>query len=284
MDMLINSVNLLGGFSEENGFKYLTHRFDAESDDFIDTVNRCRYMLLGWQDRIPKHLYDLLFGFLFGPNWTDSNGVNHNDFCGCDKWIDWCIDNVGVHPMNAFYDEFEAFKNSIRIYNGTFDDSIRLLKESTLFNNIDIKPDYSSLGLLDCYVDVGELKRAITAILKDINTYHNVTSFPEVQIYCSQGDALVKDVNTELLYITHLGSCSKRPIEDAISHFNVGGGFISDLKKILEDVALLSIETNWNGCPRRWNVVKMDDQNDIEEIPEQTVRGFTYIIKILHKS
>lgn len=284
MDKLINSVHLLGAFSKETGFKYLTHRFDAESDDFIDTVNRCRYSLLDSKDRIPSHLYKLLFGFLFGPNWTDSNGIIHTDFCGCDKWIDWCLDNPGVHPMDAFYDEFEAFKNSIRIYNGTFDDSIRLIKERNVFNNIVIRPDYHSLGLLDCYVDVGELKRAITAILKDINSYHNVSSFPDVQITCSQGEVLIEKTNTELLYITHLGSSSKRPIEDAISHFNIGGGFISDLRKILEDVALLSIETNWNGCPKRWNVIKMEGQNDIEEIPGQSINGFTYIIKILHKS
>lgn len=284
MDKLINSVNLLGAFSVESDFKYLTHRFDAESDDFIDTVNRCRNFLLECKDRIPSHLYKLLFGFLFGLNWIDSNGKTHSDFCGCDKWIDWCLDNPGVHPMDAFYEEFEAFKNSIRIYNGTFDDSVRLIKESNGFNNIVIRPDYPSLGLLDCYVDVGELKRAIIAILKDINSYHNVSSFPDVQITCSQGEVLIEKTNTELLYITHLGSSSKRSIEDAVSHFNIGGGFISDLRKILEDVALLSIETNWNGCPRRWNVIKMEGQSDIEEIPGQSINGFTYIIKILHKS
>ena len=113
MDKLINSVHLLGAFSKETGFKYLTHRFDAESDDFIDTVNRCRYSLLDSKDRIPSHLYKLLCGFLFGPNWTDSNGIIHTDFCGCDKWIDWCLDNPGVHPMDAFYDEIERLEEEI---------------------------------------------------------------------------------------------------------------------------------------------------------------------------
>lgn len=283
MDMLINSVNLLGGFSKENGFKYLTHRFDAESDDFIDTVNRCRYMLLGWQDRIPKHLYDLLFGFLFGPNWTDSNGVIHNDFCGCDKWIDWCLDNVGVHPMDAFYEEFEAFKNSIRIYNGTFDDYVLALARKQEYNHLSIQADTSSLKRLDSYVDVGVLKKAIESILKDINSYHDVGSNPRVTIACKRGPELRDGIKADYLCISHINSFSERSVDEAISHFQAGGGFIADLSNTLDGVALLSIESVWAEKPQRWNVIKLEEEDQIQEIEDLPAKGFSYVIRILHR-
>lgn len=73
--MVKRVADLLKLFGEADGFKFLTHDFDpTRNDDFISLVNRYRILLVENACLIPSHLYDLLFGFLYGKTWEDSDG------------------------------------------------------------------------------------------------------------------------------------------------------------------------------------------------------------------
>lgn len=87
--MVKRVADLLKLFGEADGFKFLTHDFDpTRNDDFISLVNRCRILLVENTGLIPSHLYDLLFGFLYGKTWEDYNGTEHQFHCSSDEELD----------------------------------------------------------------------------------------------------------------------------------------------------------------------------------------------------
>ena len=76
--MVKRVAEILNLFGNEEGFKFITHGFDlTKSNNFISILNKCRIMVSECNGLIPEHLYDLLFGFLYGTSWEDAEGVKH---------------------------------------------------------------------------------------------------------------------------------------------------------------------------------------------------------------
>lgn len=298
MDKIRFTAEFLGRFSDpRTGFKFLTHGFDPfYSSDFFVHVNRCRLALVDVRGLIPDSLYDLLFGFLYGPSWTDADGNVHNKYCGCDEWVDWCIKNPGCHPMNEFSD-FKAFKNSIRVYNMTFDDYVGRKVIGMTNNEIELGPRYpvqsrvypnlsvsqKGLGRLDAYMDVRRFRSCLDVILQNMNDTQFSVQHPHVSITCKREGETPDGCRVDLVRIEQIGSFPAIDIEQAIDHFRRGGGHLASLKNMMEGHFLWSLETVWGEMPLRWNILKEEGEPATERIAGEEATGFRHVIKIYHK-
>ena len=284
MSDLRHTVDFLGKFSNPEGFKYLTHRFDDETTDFFTIVNRCRMEMRLYHDLIPENLFRLIYGFLYGPEWSDADGISHKEYCSCDEWVDWCLRNPGVHPREAFSKQFESFRNSVRVYNGTFDEYMQDRSDSGLYPRIDIKVDEQSLSRFDAYVDVQLLRRIIKSILKELNDYPTSSVHPEVRVSCVRGEEMEDGTKMDEIHIENVGSFPSQDRIQAKSHLVSGGGFLSTLCKRAEGNMLLAVETAWDGEPCRWNILRMEGEEEFVPFEQDKATGFRYILRILHKS
>lgn len=286
MDRIFYTIDFLGGFTPSKGYKQVTHPLDLDDKtDFLFYVNRCRTSLLNYQGFLPDGLFDFLFGFFYGPVWTDANGITHKEFCGCDNWVEWCKKNPGIHPLNSpdsFRDDLIAFKHSIRIYAGDLPKHIQGLSTQSIQLEYDIKP----LKKFDAYMDVSRFKKVFASIVNDIDAsslsreHHivRVSAFREKQ-------ELPGDVVIDTVTIEHLGSFPFQPLQSAMNHFHETGGFLSTLAQTCDGYFLLSVDTIWDEQQVRWNLVRLNDIPEIEEVPQNLhpINGFRYCIRIPHK-
>lgn len=277
-----NTIDFLGEFSQENKLKYLTHRYENDDIDFFDVLEHARYRILYWQGKINKEVYDLVYGFVFGPFWIDHNGNRHDYYCGCEEWVNWCLDNPGLHPMDQFWEEFDAFKNSIRIYNGKFDDYIFSLIQNNKYNGLTIYPDMVSLAKLDAYVNVRRLKKIIEAILSDINDISLGENKSKVTISCKRLTVTGNGVKVDEISILHHDSYPRRPIEEILGHLNAGGGFLATLTDLSRGSAVVSVESSWDNHPLRL-ILNEEDTPVVEDLSNQEMFGYKYTIRISHR-
>lgn len=287
MEKILYTAKFLGKLSTPE-YKFLTHRFESDSDDFLKYINRWRIELANNRGLIPQTLYDLFFGFLYGPSWIDANGKEHKDFCSCDKWVDWVIDNPGVHPMNVFSD-IKDFANSVRVYNGTFDEIIgSLIKDDNALardTNVRFTTDDLSLMRFDAYMDVPCILRVVKSIITDIVSYpHSAPSeHPIIHISCRRDRELPGGIKVDSIIIEDENSFSNKRFSDICEHFENGGGFLGTLANMTDGLALLSIESKWDGEAHRWNLTRLDDEPEIQPLEEDCATGYRYVLRILHK-
>lgn len=280
--MVKRIADILRLFGQPAGFKFLTHDFDpTRNDDFLTLVNRCRIMVSECCGLIPDHLYELLFGFLYGKEWVDADGKTHTFYCSSDECIQWCLNNPGEHPKNNpdFESEFEAFRFSIRIYDRGLDKIVARAQD--IFPNLTIERDRGELREVDIYVDVERLKQIIHKILGIMNesrfegeVYVTVHNLPDVAGYH------VRD-----LIIEQVGSFSDKSVQFIRDRINSGAGDLSSLKNLIEGNAYWSIESNWAEGPVRINILKEDIfQSDFEKLDPSEITGFRHVIKLYDKT
>lgn len=281
------AVAFLGQFSKAKGLKYLTHGFDPESysdseDDFYEYVDRCRYALGEVKGKVPDSLYKLVFGFVAGPSWTDCDGNIHHNHCACEAWADWIDANPACHPSDEFIEEFKAFKNSIRIYNGTLDDYFENLNASGRFTTIklDVDPD---LEKFDSYMDVRQFRAIVTKFLDDVDRYPDAKEHPIVKISHKSLAPLPDKTKVDEVRLTQVGSFPTQDIQQALGHFNNSGGLLASLKSLAEGHFFLSLETCWARRPIRWNLNASLSESVLEDLPQEDVTGYTLVITVLHK-
>lgn len=280
--MVKNVADILGLFGKEDGFKFLTHDFDkTRNDDFITLVNKCRIMVSECCDLIPDHLYNLLFGFLYGKSWEDANGESHSFYCSSEECIQWCMNNPGEHPKNnpAFESEFEAFRYSIRIYDRGLDKIVA--QSQTLYPNLEIVRERSELREVDLYIDVARLKQIIHKVLDIMNesrfegeVFVTVRNQPDVDGY-----------HVRHLIIEQIGSFPDKSVQFIRDRIANGAGDLSTLKNLIKGNAYWSIESNWTEGPVRINILKEDIfQSDFEKMDQSEATGFRHVIKLYDKT
>lgn len=286
MDRISYTIDFLGGFTPSKGYKQVTHPLDLDDkEDFLFYVNRCRTALLNYEGLLPDGLYDFLFGFFYGPEWKDANGIIHKEFCGCEQWVEWCKNNRGIHPLksaDSFRDDLMAFKKSIRVYGGDMPGHIQNLS----FENIQIAYDWKPLKKFDAYMDVSRFKAIFASIVNDIDTSDYSREHQNVRVSAyREKKELPDDVVIDTVSIEHIGSVPFQPLQSAMSHFHDTGGFLGDLAKSCEGYFLLSIDSTWENKPIRWNLVRLSGTPELEEIPQELtpVQGFRYCIRVPHK-
>jgi hypothetical protein len=290
MDKISHTVDFLGEFSTAGKFKQVTHRFELDSkQDYLYYVNKCRTSLLNYEGLLPDGLFSFLFGFFFGPEWKDANGKTHREFCGCEKWVEWCVNNPGVHPWESkesFRDEIADFKSSIRVYGGDLPKYIEELRHTT--NRLSIDYDKKVLRNFDAYTDVSQLKMVLSSIINDIDTSPYSKEHPSVTVISyKEKNKLPNDVYLDTICIENRGSFPPQQLSSVISHFQGTGGFLSTLKKLGEGYFYISVDAIWgDDKPLRWNLIGLPNSPEIESLSaeETPILGFRYNIRVPHKA
>lgn len=279
LEKIINTANFLYGFEDPDKYKFLTHKFDPlYKDDFYYYVNLLRQDLIVMRGLIPDTLYDLLFGFLFGPSWSDADGEVHTSHCSSQAWLEWCKSNCHKHPKEFFIKDFKAFKNSFRVYAGDFGDYIEELADGR-YAPLNITQD--GLNALDCYLDVGRLRFVLDKIISLMSdpkhSSHNKVVVSLLPRHYSNGFIV------ETISIEQYGSFDSKPIEDVIARFEAGAGDLATIKNAMMGYFGWSIESKWQNIAQRWNIIHDDSVPNREPILREDATGFRNLIRIYHK-
>lgn len=279
--MVKRAAEILSYFGKEDGFKFITHGFDqTKINDFIQILNKCRITISECNGLIPEHLYDLLFGFLYGKSWEDADGVKHSFYCSSDECVQWCLNNPGKHPKTNpdFENEFDSFKNSIRMYDRRL---FKIFKDfETNFPNLVLDIDRKELNRIDFYIDIARLKQAIFMILDMMSDPRFAGEvLVTVKMQPDSDRYQVRD-----LIIEQKGSFSDKSVQYIKERVLSGSGDLASIKNILDGTAYWSIESRWAEGPVRVNFLKENMfQSDFEKIDESEVSGFRHVIRLYNK-
>ena len=280
MNTLKDNADFLHLFSEEkDGLKFLTH--DLAGLDYIEYVYRCQQLVLKYDHSksLCNGLYELVRGFVFGPEWVDYKGDTHSSFASSEEFARY-YDETGKHPLNnpVFEKEIEDFRNSIRFRSGRLD----------LFIRGELKGEFPELDMAipaclkgaDMYVMTGPVREAIRLILKGMQEYPDrnrvVFSFFEDKI----DGKLLKST----LSITQVGSYPSHTLSRDMSRLSEGnGGTFGTIKEHLKGLCEWEVVSKWPDCdtPCRWRILR--DETVPEVSPASVAEGFTHIISIYHK-
>jgi|GEM_PF-6526987 hypothetical protein len=64
MSKLTNTAYFLNLFSQESGFKFLTHDMQAMNLDYLSYLYKCQQELPKWKGQVPDEIYELVRGFI----------------------------------------------------------------------------------------------------------------------------------------------------------------------------------------------------------------------------
>lgn len=265
---------------DQDGLKYLTHDF-SDGIDFIEYVYRCQQRILSCRSEMELNsgLYDLVRGFVFGPEWTDYDGKQHSFFVSSEDCASY-YDSTGRHPLNnpAFESDFEAFRNSIRFRSGRLD----------LFLREELAGEFPQLELVipnrlkgaDMYVMTGPVRSAIRLILKSMLEYSDtpkvVFSFSEEEV----ADGLLKST----LSINQVGSFPSHTLSRDMNRLaEEEGGTFGTIRKLLRGLCEWSVVSRWQGSsePQRWRILREETLPELS--PASIAEGFTHEIHIYHR-
>lgn len=292
MNGYIDTSDFLNLFSIPSEFKFLTHDIQASGLDLLDYTYSCQEKLLDWKGRIPDDLFELVRGFLFGPQWKDYRGDVHDTFCSSEKWVG-CFLESGNHPMKdpRFATDVDAFKHSIRFRSGQLEKYFIELKER--FPKLDISLPRSLKGA-DFYTDTRHLRQALEEIFSSMNEFAD--EYPEVIVNFDDVDdrenipntpqlQLHKGYSRAVLSIEQVGSFPKHDLQRDKAKLNAGGGTLANILASLDGYADWTIISRWadSPVPYRWNL--SDDRWRSTPLAYSgSSRGFRHIITIYYKN
>ena len=281
MNIYRDNADFLHLFSQDqDGLKYLTHDFTS-GIDFIEYVYRCQQLILSCRAEmeLSSPLYDLVRGFVFGPQWTDYEGRQHSFFVSSEECASY-YDASGCHPLNnpSFESEFEAFRNSIRFRSGRLD----------LFLRDDLAGDFPQLELVipnrlkgaDMYVMTGPVRSALRLILKSMQEYSDT---PKIIFSFSEGE-LDGGLLKSTLSITQIGSYPSHSLSRDMNRLGEGeGGTFGTIRKLLRGICEWSVVSKWqgSGAPQRWRI--LGDETLPELSPASVAEGFSHELHIYHR-
>ncbi len=276
-----DNAEFLHLFSQErNGLKYLTHDFSVGLD-FIDYIYKCQQLILSCcaKMNINGGLYELVRGFVFGPEWVDYKGSTHTFFVSSEESVSY-YEESGRHPLNnhLFAAEVEDFRNSIRFRSGRLD----------LFFREELTREYPDLSLkisgrlkgADMYIETGPIREALRLILKGMQEYKDCpivnVSFFEEEIE----DGLL----LSSLSITQVGSFPSHTLSRDMTRLSEGdSGTFGTIRKRLQGLCDWEVVSRWTDSedPQRWRI--LGDKSQPEISPASIAEGFSHTLRIYHK-
>lgn len=282
-----DTASFLSLFNDPNGFKFLTHDFDPDLNMNYDNLMmqvRERFKEATAKYRIPKNLYALMSAFIYGGTgkdgkvrtWMDCDGKFYKDNYTSKEWVEWSENNPNVHLLSneEIGKKILKFRESIRLIKPVLCDIIN--RQATKHTNLIIQTN--SLEKADFYTYVWALENGIKRILDDMSRYADKTPNIKVSFERSFGDVYSK----RIIKITQLGSTSSS-IDDVLMKFKSGGGAFNEIKKVFYGYCNWSVESLWDGKPKRWNILNDTDVDEIDDIENANVPGFTHILTYFSK-
>lgn len=277
-------------FDRKDGFKFLTHDFDPDSemeysllvknaqDAFMNTIK---------EHKIPASLYAFMRTVLFGEGkyktWKDCNGKDHSENYVCAKWKQWAKENPQLHILTN-----ETIKKTIMDFRSTIrlvlsEDTDSRLKTivkrqekkhanlSIILENLDNADEF--------YTYVNYLEKGIKLILDDMSKRFKES--PKVKIsYDSLRDG---DYRLCMIKITQYGSFSVKSLDEVLGKFKDGGGDFFSIRNILCGYCNWTVESKWGDKVMRWNILNDTGKEETEELLSDDISGFTHILTYYRK-
>ncbi len=263
------------------GLKFLTHDFSGKLD-FLEYLYRCQRLVLSSRQRlqISNSIYNLIRGFVFGPEWIDYKGRVHKFFISSEEAVSY-YEQTGKHPLWAeeFAKDIEDFRNSIRFRSGRLD----LLFKNTLQQEFPaLRLEISgSLGLADMYTDTGAVRNALKLILGSMTEYQD--RFPRVVIAYTE-DVVEDSFLKSTISLTQVGSFPNHELSHDMARLSEGdGGTFGTIRKLLTGLCNWAVISKWpdRDSAVRWRILHDETEEDLSEA--KLADGFTHAITIYHK-
>ena len=284
-----DTAAFLSLFNHEDGFKFLTHDFDPDSEmEYNQLLKMARDTFMSAKDKytIPKSLYALMSTMLYGgkdKTWMDSNGKRQTENFACNKWIQWAKDNAKIHVLSneSIKKALMAFRSTIRIVQSSSESDSRLeaIVKRQAKNHADLTITYDHLEDADFYTYVRFLEKGITLILDDMSKYSKGSPKVKISFDSSRND----DYKLCVIKITQYGSFSSKSLEDVQNKFNGGGGDFYSIKNTLCGYCNWSVETKWGDEVKRWNILDDSGKEREENLVSPDIPGFTHILTYYSK-
>lgn len=284
-----DTAAFLSLFNHEDGFKFLTHDFDPDSEmEYSQLLKMARDTFMSAKDKytIPKSLYALMFTMLYGgkdKTWMDSNGKRQTENFACNKWIQWAKDNAKIHVLSneSIKKVLMAFRSTIRIVQSSSESDSRLeaIVKRQAKKHADLTITYDHLEDADFYTYVRFLEKGITLILDDMSKYSKESPKVKISFDSSRND----DYKLCVIKITQYGSFSSKSLEDVRNKFNGGGGDFYSIKNTLCGYCNWSVETKWGDEVKRWNILDDSGKEQEENLVSPEIPGFTHILTYYSK-
>lgn len=289
-----DTAAFLSLFNHEDGFKFLTHAFDPDSEmEFSQLlkVSRDKFLSVTSKENeqrltIPTSLYALMRVVLFGgkdKEWMDCNGILHSDNYASKNWMHWAKDNPRIHILSneSIKKTIMDFRSTIRLVLSEQTDSrLETIIKRQVKKHANLSIDMENLETnSDFYTYVIYLEKGVKRILDDLSKYSKET--PKVKI--SYESSRNGDYKLCTIKIIHYGSFSTKPIEDVMSKFNDGGGDLIGIKNTLYGYCNWSVESKWGDKVLRWNILDDTGKDEIEEVSSTDIPGFTHILTYYSK-
>ena len=272
------TAQFLALFNDPMGLKYLTHDFDPDMDGRPHTLEALHQQALtlikSKNYQIPPSLWSLINKYLDGGGeWIDTFGQKHRSCIKDTRWQAWSRTN-NMHPINnpAFAVEVMAFRSAVRLVAPALTDICSKAKEGLALNVTEEKTDRA-----DFYTNTYRLFIVLKRILAMMN--RRADKHPNVTIaYRRKTDSQGRMLRQ--LVITQSGSLANRSIaevKDRLLHATEAGDF-GAIRNNLNGYCLWQVETQWDGQPARWNILKTCEQREIDPLASNEVVGFRHIL------
>lgn len=284
-----DTAAFLSLFNHEDGFKFLTHDFDPDSEmEYSQLLEMASDTFKSAKDKytIPKSLYALMSTMLYGGEdkmWMDSDSKPQTENFACKKWIQWAKDNPKIHVLSneSIKKILMAFRSTIRlVLSEGADSQLKTIIKRQEKKHANLSVISENLNNADeFYTYVNYLEKGIKLILDDMSK-----RFKESQkVKISYESSLKDDYRLCVIKITHYGSFPSKSLEDVQSKFSGGGGDFYSIRKTLYGYCNWSVESKWGDKVMRWNILDDTGKENTEELCFTDIPGFTHILTYYSK-
>ena len=263
-------------FNRREGFKYLTHNYDNNSMSLSEMLQHIK-IVYEEEKRgkiIPESLKSLLFNFLNGKYWLDSEGKKCTDGYWNSSWMEWSETNNGKHPITdigGMETTIQRFRHTVRVIAPDLEQMVNRI--AVKFPSLHIS--MSNLDRADFYTNVFILNSRLSEIFRDINDHANQK---HIEVFVEYIPDIVGAFFLHRIRITQIASFSAKSIEDVLRKYDSTGGFFYENAEKLKGYCNWSVESLWNGEPFRWNILDDTGVEKIVRIDADDVKGFTHIL------
>lgn len=287
-----DTAAFLSLFNYEDGFKFLTHDFDPDSEmEYGQLIKNAQdaFTSASKERKIPSSLYSFMHTVLFGEGkyktWKDCNGKNHSENYVCTEWKQWAKDNPKLHVLSN-----EMIKKTIMDIRST----IRLVLSENTDSRLKTiikrqEKKHANLSIIsenldnadEFYTYVNYLELGIGRILDDISKRFKES--PKVKI--SYDSSRSGDFKLCIIKITQYGSFPTKSIDEVLSKIKGegGGGDLFTVKNTLCGYCNWSVESKWGDKAIRLNILDDTGKEETEELSSTDIPGFTHILTYYSK-
>lgn len=256
-------------FEEPNGLKFLTHDFPDTSWTVGPFIEQCRTVFYEEANRhpnIPQSLYSLVKTFISGVSNNIKGWLGYDEKLHTETWDDW--EKLEEHPIKRHGGIIDIFRNTIRVRSPKLFDLIKYIEGQ--YTQFVFEYDSKELIKADFYTNVYILRWCMARVLSMFCQYQE---YKNIHVSCFK-----KTMNGWIVYaiqLTQIGSFPSVDINDAIKRLSEDAGDLGVIKDKMRSYCDWSIISKWNSENLRWNILKRDDEKEVEKIEESAI-GFTH--------